>query len=173
MIEEYFGEITDKRKAKGKRHKLIDIITIALCGVICGADDWVSISAYGEAKEKWLKQFLELPHGIPSHDTFGDVFAWINPEEFQKSFLKWVQAVVEIISGQVIGVDGKTLRGSQDRRNGKEAIEIVSAWAQENQVVLGQVKVKSDSNEITAIPELLKLLEINNCIVTIDAIGTQ
>lgn len=111
MIEEYFGEITDKRKAKGKRHKLIDIITIALCGVICGADDWVSISAYGEAKEKWLRQFLELPHGIPSHDTFGDVFAWIAPEEFQKSFLKWVQAVVEIISGQVIGVDGKTLRG--------------------------------------------------------------
>ena len=141
MVEENFGKIKDKRKARGKRHKLVDIITIALCGMICGADDWVSIATYRKAKENWFRKFLELPHGIPSHDTFGDVFAWIDPEEFQRSFLNWVQAIVEVVPEQVIGVDGKTLRGSQDRRNGKDAIEIVSAWARENEVVLGQVKV--------------------------------
>ena len=173
MVEENFGKIKDKRKARGKRHKLVDIITIALCGMICGADDWVSIATYRKAKENWFRKFLELPHGIPSHDTFGDVFAWIDPEEFQRSFLNWVQAIVEVVPEQVIGVDGKTLRGSQDRRNGKDAIEIVSAWARENEVVLGQVKVAEGSNEMTAIPALLELLEIHNCLVTIDAMGCQ
>ena len=158
MVEEYFGGITDQRSSQGKRHKLIDIITIALCGMICGADDWVAISTFGEAKKEWLGSFLEIPHGIPSHDTFGDVFAWIDPEEFQMCFLGWVQAVIGKLPGQVVGIDGKTVRGSQDRCNGQNAIEIVGAWAQKNEVVLGQVKVDEESNEITAIPELLKLL---------------
>jgi predicted transposase YbfD/YdcC len=173
MVEEHFGGVTDKRKARGKRHKLIDIITIALCGMICGADDWVAISTFGRAKEKWFREFLELSHGVPSHDTFGDVFAWIDPEEFQHSFLGWVQSVVGKLPKQVVGVDGKTLRGSQNRRNGKEAIEMVSAWAHENELVLGQVKVAAGSNEISAIPELLQLLHIHGCLVTIDAIGCQ
>jgi predicted transposase YbfD/YdcC len=173
MIADYFGDITDKRKARGKRHKLIDIIAIAMCGVICGADDWVAIAQYGEAKENWLRSFLELPHGIPSHDTFGDVFAWIDPEEFRKSFLNWVQAVVERVGEQVISIDGKTLRGSQDRRHGKEAIEMVSAWAHANQIVLGQMKVPADSHEIKAIPQLLHLLDIEGCLVTMDAAGCQ
>jgi predicted transposase YbfD/YdcC len=173
MVEEYFGRITDQRKKRGKRHKLIDIITIVLCGMLCGADDWVAIAAFGRAKEKWFREFLELPHDIPSHDTFGDVFAWIDPEEFRASFLGWVQALVGRLPGQIVGVDGKTLRGSQNRRNGQDAIEMVSAWAQENEVVLGQVKVAADSNEIKAIPQLLKLLQIKGCLVTIDAIGCQ
>jgi predicted transposase YbfD/YdcC len=173
MIEDYFGEMTDKRKARGKRHRLLDIITIALCGVICGADDWVAIAQYGEAREKWLETFLELPHGIPSHDTFGDVFAWIDPEEFRQCFLAWVQAVVERIGEQVVAIDGKTLRGSQDRRNGHEAIEIVSAWAQANQIVLGQVKVEGGSHEMKAIPKLIDVLDIQGCLVTMDAAGCQ
>lgn len=127
----------------------------------------------GNRREKWFREFLELPHGIPSHDTFGDVFAWIDPEEFRASFLGWVQALVGVLPGQIVGVDGKTLRGSQNRRNGQEAIEIVSAWAQANEIVLGQVKVAADSNEITAIPQLLKLLQVQGCLVTIDAIGCQ
>jgi predicted transposase YbfD/YdcC len=173
MVEEYFGGITDQRSPQGKRHKLIDIITIALCGMLCGADDWVAISAFGKAREEWFSSFLELAHGIPSHDTFGDVFGWIDPDEFQKSFLGWVHSVAGKIPGQVISVDGKSLRGSQDRRNGQEAIGIVSAWAQANELVLGQLKIDEKSNEITAIPELLKLLHIEGCLVTIDAIGCQ
>lgn len=173
MVEEYFGGITDQRKDRGKRHKLIDIITIALCGMLCGADDWVAITTFGQAREEWFRSFVELPHGIPSHDTFGDVFAWIEPEEFQKCFLGWVRAVIGKIPGQIVGVDGKILRGSQDRKNGQEAIGIVSAWAQANEMVLGQIKSNEKSNEITAIPELLKLLHIQGCLVTIDAIGCQ
>jgi predicted transposase YbfD/YdcC len=173
MIEEYFGDLKDKRKKRGKRHKLIDIITIALCGVICGADDWVSVEAFGNAKEEWLRTFLEMPHGVPSHDTFGTVFGWIEPEEFQQRFLAWVQGVVRVTEAEVIGIDGKRMRGSKEKHKGKRAIEIVSAWATENEMVLGQVKVAEDSNEITAIPKLLKLLEIKGCIVTIDAMGCQ
>jgi predicted transposase YbfD/YdcC len=165
--------LKDKRRGAGKRHKLIDILTIAICGIICGADDWNGIEEYGQAKEEWLKQFLELPHGIPSHDTFGRVFRWLDPVAFEQSFLSWVQAVMAVTKGQVIAIDGKTLRRSHDHANGKEAIHMVSAWAEKNRLVLGQVKVDEKSNEITAIPALLRILEISGCIVTTDALGCQ
>jgi len=169
----HFSNITDKRKPKGIRHKLIDIIVIAICGVICGADDWVMVEYFGNAKREWFETFLELSHGIPSHDTFGKVFALIDPKEFQASFLNWMHEIAKVTSGQLIAIDGKTVRRSHDRYKGKEAIHLVSAWASQNGVVLGQVKVDDKSNEITAIPELLKILDIHGCIVSIDAIGTQ
>ena len=156
-----------------KRHKLLEIISIAICAVICGADDWVEVENFGVQKVDWLRTFLELPHGIPSHDTFGRVFAKINPEEFQKSFMEWVQAINQLTQGQVIAIDGKQLRGSHDQGRGQKAIYMVSAWAEANHLVLGQQKVAEKSNEITAIPHLLQLLEISGCIITIDAIGTQ
>ncbi len=169
----HFTNISDQRKPKGIRHKLVDIIVIAICGVICGADDWVMIEYFGNAKREWFETFLELPHGIPSHDTFGKVFALIDPKEFQSSFLDWVHEIAEITSGQLIAIDGKTARRSHDRNKGIQAIHLVSAWASQNGVVLGQVKVDDKSNEITAIPELLKMLDIHGCIISIDAIGTQ
>jgi predicted transposase YbfD/YdcC len=172
-IEEHFGNLEDERKDKGKRHQLLDIIIIAICGVICGAEGWSDVEVFGKAKRKWLEQFLTLPHGIPSHDTFGRVFAQIDPEQFETSFHSWIQAVFELTEGQVVAIDGKTVRRSHDRRNDKAAIHLVSAWATANHLVLGQVKVDDKSNEITAIPELLELLVLNNCIVTIDAMGCQ
>jgi len=172
-IARHFGKVKDPRINRSKRHKLIDILVIAICGVICGADSWVDIEMFGKSKLDWLKTFLKLPNGIPSHDTFGRVFAAINPEEFEKSFMEWVQAINEMTQGQVIAIDGKQLRGSNDHENGKNAIYMVSAWATENELVLGQRKVDDKSNEITAIPKLLNLLEIAGCIITIDAIGTQ
>lgn len=172
-IAKCFTQVTDPRIERSKRHKLIDIILLAICGVICGADSWVDIEMYGKAKKEWLGTFLELPNGIPSHDTFGRVFAAIDPDEFEKSFRDWVQTIHELTQGQVIALDGKQLRGSQESETGRKAIYMVSAWASENQLVLGQQKVADKSNEITAIPKLLKILEINGCIITIDAIGTQ
>jgi predicted transposase YbfD/YdcC len=172
-IEEHFSKVNDPRRDRTKDHKLIDIIAIAICGVICGAEGWVDIENYGNSKMAWLKTFLELPNGIPSHDTFGRVFSLIDAQQFQRSFYEWVLSVNEIIQGQVINIDGKCLRGSDDERLGKRAIYMVSAWATENELVLGQRKVDEKSNEITAIPELLKLLSLAGCIVTIDAIGTQ
>lgn len=172
-IEEHFGKVRDPRKERTKEHKLIDIIAISLCGVICGAEGWVDIEMFGNSKLAWLKTFLELPNGIPSHDTFGRVFSRIDAQEFQTAFYEWVQAVFEITQGQIINVDGKCLRGSQDKVLGKQAIYMVSAWAEANHLVLGQRKVDEKSNEITAIPELLKILALSGCIVTIDAIGTQ
>jgi len=172
-IEEHFGQITDERRAEGKRHKLIEIIVIAICGIICGADDWPGIEEYGISKVKWLESFLELPHGIPSHDTFERVFRKIDPDEFARSFMGWVKEVVEVTQGQVIAVDGKVLRGSQDETKGKAAIHMVSAWAEANHLVLGQRKIDAKTNEIGAIPELLKLLDIHGCIVAIDAMGCQ
>jgi len=172
-IVEHFGDVTDPRIERQKLHQLLDIIVIAICAVICGADTWVDIELFGRSKLKWLKKFLELPNGIPSHDTFGRVFGLLDPVEFQTSFLHWVQAVTHITHGQVIGVDGKQLRRSHDKRLGKAAIYMVSAWASEAQVVLGQRKVAAKSNEMTAIPQLLDVLALDGCIVTIDAIGTQ
>lgn len=172
-IEEHFSKVTDPRKDRTKEHKLIDIIAIAICAVICGAEGWTDIENFGKSKEHWLRTFLELPGGIPSHDTFGRVFAMINAQEFQRAFWEWVWAVNELIQGQVINIDGKCLRGSDDEKLGKRAIYMVSAWAAENEIVLGQRKVDEKSNEITAIPELLKILSISGCVVTIDAMGTQ
>ena len=172
-IVKHFSSVEDPRADYGKRHLLCDILVIAVCGVICGADTWVDVENFGHAKRIWLQTFLELPHGIPSHHTFRRVFACLDPEQFQRCFLRWVQAVSELTEGQVIAIDGKTLRRSHDRYLGKAAIQMVSAWAEANRLVLGQVKVDEDSNEITAVPELLRVLEISGCIVTIDAMGCQ
>src|SRR5574337_428788 len=169
----HFADLPDPRIDLTKRQLLIDIIVIAICGVICGANDWVAIEAYGRAKESWLRQFLELPNGIPSHDTFGDVFVRLDSEAFRQCFMDWVQAVFVATQGQVIAFDGKCPRGSKDGRLGRTAIDMVSAWATANHLVLGQMKVDDKSNEITAIPALLALLEVAGCIVTIDALGTQ
>ncbi|BAY99388.1 transposase [Tolypothrix tenuis PCC 7101] len=173
--------MSDPRVDRTKRHKLIDIITIALCAVICGADSWVAIELYGCTKYEWLKTFLELPNGIASpdgdatrtQDTFARVFAQLNPQQFQECFLSWMRSIQKITSGEIVAIDGKTLCGSFDKASGQSAMEIVSAWATKNRILLGQVKVDSQSNEITAIPELLKVLELSGCIVTIDAIGCQ
>jgi predicted transposase YbfD/YdcC len=172
-IEEHFSRVSDPRVDRTKEHKLIDLIAIAICAVICGAEGWTDIELFGKSKLPWLKTFLELPNGIPSHDTFGRVFSRIDAQEFQLAFYEWVWAVNDIIQGQIINIDGKQLRGSKDQVLGKRAIYMVSAWAEENELVLGQRKVDEKSNEITAIPELLKLLALSGCIVTIDAIGTQ
>jgi predicted transposase YbfD/YdcC len=172
-IQEYFAEVTDPRVERTRLHLLLDILVIAICAVICGADTWVEMEAYGNAKETWLRQFLALPNGIPSHDTFGRVFARLKPEELRRCFLRWIQAVSEVTQGEVVAIDGKTLRRSFDRAAGKGAIHMVSAWASVNRVVLGQQQVDEKSNEITAIPALLRLLEVKGCIVTIDAMGCQ
>ena len=172
-IGKHFGELEDPRVDRARRHKLLDIIVIAVCGVICGADSWVDIEEFGKAKQEWLETFLELPNGIPSHDTFGRVFAQLDSKEFQSCFFRWVKAVQEVTKGEVIAIDGKTLRHSYDRMLGRGAIHIVSAWACTNHLVLGQTKVNEKSNEITAIPELLRMLEVKGCVVTIDAMGTQ
>jgi len=172
-LTDHFASVQDPGIERSKRHKLIDIIIIAMCAVICGADDWVAIERFGQAKLEWFQTFLELPNGIPSHDTFGRVFAMLNPEQFQHSFLNWVQALVEVSLGQIIAIDGKMLRHSFDRSLGKAAIYMVSAWASVNRLVLAQLKVDEKSNEITAIPELLRLLVLKGCIVSIDAMGCQ
>ncbi|MCY7284217.1 MAG: ISAs1 family transposase [Cyanobacteria bacterium CAN_BIN43] len=172
-LVEHFSKLEDPRIERSKRHKLIDILTVTLLGVICGADSWVGIESFGRAKLKWLRRILELPNGIPSHDTIARLFARLNPEQFQQCFLEWVRSLVRLSEGEVIAIDGKTLRQSYDSADGKGAIHMVSAWATENRLVLGQCKVNEKSNEITAIPRLLRLLEVKDCIVTIDAMGTQ
>lgn len=172
-ITEYFAELTDPRVERTKRHLLLDMLVIALCAVICGAEGWVDLEAYGKAKEGWLRQFLLLPHGIPSHDTFARVLARLDPEELQACFLRWIRAVSEVSAGEVVAIDGKTLRRSFDQASGKGAITMVSAWATANRLVLGQQQVDEKSNEITAIPALLELVAVEGCIVTIDAMGCQ
>ena len=172
-IKEHFGSIQDPRIDRQKLHLLLDIIVIAICASICGADKWEDVETFGKAKKDWFKTFLELPNGIPSHDTFNRVFNRLDPVEFQISFLNWISAASELIGGQVIAIDGKVLRRSHDRGIGKAAIDMVSAWATKNHLVLGQVKVDEKSNEITAIPQLLKALNISGCIITIDAMGCQ
>ena len=168
-----FEAIEDPRIDRTKLHPLSEIMTVAICAIICGADAWDDIEAFGNAKSAWLSTFLCLKHGIPCHDTFNRVFARINPEQFQACFLSWIQSVSRLTAGQVVAIDGKKLRGSYDLMEGKAAIHMVSAWASANRIVLGQVKVDEKSNEITAIPELLRVLAIAGCIVTIDAMGCQ
>jgi predicted transposase YbfD/YdcC len=146
---------------------------IAICAVVCGADGWSDVALFGKSIGDWFKKFLELPHGMPSHDTFGRVFGLINPEEFKRRFLALVQTIQKLTQGEVIAIDGWQLHGSADEGNGQAALDIVSAWATANQLVLGQFKVDNKSNKIPAIPKLLKLLDITGCLVTIDAIGTQ
>ena len=172
-IEQHFGNLADPRIDRTKLHKLLDILVIAICAVIAGADNWEDVEEFGKARLEWFRTFLELPNGIPSHDTFTRVFARLDPEQFQACFLGWMNAVAEVIGGQVIAIDGKVLRRSHDKGIGKAAIDMVSAWASANRLVLGQVKVDEKSNEITAIPQLLEALEVSGCIVTIDAMGCQ
>jgi len=172
-IKHHFGGLTDPRYRWNVAHNLEDIVTIAICGAICGADDWVAIAAFGEAKEEWLRTFLALPNGIPSEDTFRRVFEKLDPEEFQSCFISWVQGISQVVAGERIAIDGKRLRRSHDGSLGKAAIHMVSAWACDNRLVLGQVKTDEKPNEITAIPELLKVLALAGCIVTIDAMGCQ
>jgi predicted transposase YbfD/YdcC len=171
-LEESFGKIADPRVERTKLHKLIDIIIIAICAVICGAEGWEEMEQFGKEKREWLETFLELPNGIPSHDTFNRVFARINPEEFERCFFEWASALTETIKG-VIAIDGKTVRRSHDRGAGKKPLHLVSAWAAENRLVLAQLATEKKSNEITAIPKLLRMLDLSGCIVTIDAAGTQ
>lgn len=149
------------------------MLVIAICTAICGTDDWVVVAEFGRAKQQWLGEFLELPHGIPAHDTFGAVFRVLDAEQFGQCFVQWVQAVNEVTAGQILPLDGKQLRRTHDKSWGKAAIHMVSARATQNHVVLGQVKVADKSNEITAMPQLLELLELSGCIVTIDALGCQ
>lgn len=170
-IGETFADLEDPRVEGRTAHKLQDIIVIAICAIICGADGWAAVEIFGETREKWLRQFLELPNGIPSHDTFGRVFGQLDAEGFQRCFNRWVKTTFTITEGQVIAIDGKTVRGSKGI--GKEAIHMVSAWAKNARLVLGQVKTAEKSNEITAIPDLLAQLYIKGCIVTIDAMGCQ
>ena len=172
-IAEHFDDIEDIRIERGKKHQLIDIITISICAVVCGADGWIDIEMYGIARKEWLDKFLELPNGIPSHDTFARVFSQINPDEFNKSFLNWVKGISKITAGDIIAFDGKQSRNSGDEKNGQGVINTVSAWAVSNRLVLGQKKVEGKSNEITALPELIKVLDLAGCIVTIDAMGCQ
>jgi len=172
-IEQHFSDLTDPRIDRTKLHKLLDILVIAICAVIAGADNWEDVEEFGKARLEWFQTFLEVPNGIPSHDTFTRVFARLDPEQFQACFLNWMRAVSEVIGGQVIAIDGKMLRCSHDKGIGKAAIDMVSAWATINHLVLGQVKVEEKSNEITAIPQLLDVLEVSGCVVTIDAIGCQ
>jgi len=161
------------RQASGRRHKLIDIIAIAICVTICGADNWVAITAFGRAKEGWLRSFLTLAYGIPSHDTFRRVFALLDAEQFQESFMAWVEAIVQVLPGQVIAIDGKTARAAHDGQDASTATHMVTAWATANGVALGQVAVADKSNEITAIPDLLYQLQLQGCLVTLDAMGCQ
>jgi predicted transposase YbfD/YdcC len=172
-IVEYFDVLEDPRIERTKLHLLIDIITITICAVICGADGPVDIEQYGHEKYEWLKMFLVLPNGIPSHDTIGRVLARIDPTQFQACFLDWMQTICHLSSGEVVPIDGKTLRHSYDTELEQSAIHMVSAWAATNRMVLGQLKVAEKSNEITAIPELIDALDIAGCIVTIDALGCQ
>ena len=173
VLREHFAALEDPRIDRNKRHLLFDLIAIALCGVICGADGWVAIEQFGKTKEAWFKRFLSLPNGIPSHDTFGRVFARLRPAAFQRCFSGWMQAVADLVKAEIVPLDGKTLRNSYDRGSNKAAIHMVSAWAARNRLVLGQCQTEADSNEITAIPALLELLALKGCIVTIDAMGCQ
>ena len=168
-----FAELEDPRVDRTRKHSLSDMLVIAICAVICGADGWVQIAEFGRCKLDWFKTFLDLPNGIPSHDTFGRVFARLDPKNFEACFSKWINALATASRGRLVAVDGKTIRRSLDVANGKAAIHMVSAWCQANRMVLGQLATDAKSNEITAIPKLLKLLDIEGAVVTTDAAGCQ
>jgi predicted transposase YbfD/YdcC len=169
----HFADVNDPRRDQGKRHMLSDILTLTICAVLSGANTWVEIEDYGQSKHDWLKTFLSLPHGIPSHDTLSDVFARLNPAELEVGFQRWVTSIAAAITEAQIHIDGKVLRGSADTASGKKPLHLVSAWVSEVNLILGQVKTDDKSNEITAIPQLLNMLVLEGALVTIDAMGTQ
>lgn len=169
----HFSILPDPRMERTKKHRLIDILFIAVCTIICGGENFTDMEMFGEAKEEWLRTLLELPHGIPSHDTFGRVLSLLDPTEFGECFGRWRASLHEATKGEVIALEGKTLRHSFDTANGQSSLHLISAWASENGLALGQLKVDGKSNEITARPVLLKLLEVKGCVVTIDAMGCQ
>lgn len=169
----HFADLRDPRVERTKLHPLLSVVAIALCGVICGADSWVEVAEFGVARQEWLAGWLDLPAGIPSHDTFGRVFAVLDPVAFEACFAGWVRAAAAATNGQVVALDGKVLRGSHDHGTGRTALDLVSAWACTNRLVLAQVAVEEGLNEIPAIPALLRLLTLRGCLVTIDAIGCQ
>jgi predicted transposase YbfD/YdcC len=169
----FFGELEDPRVNRTKRHSLGDILAVAICAIICGADGWTQVAKFGRCKLKWFRTFLDLPNGIPSHDTFGRVFAALAPRSFEECFVNWIANLATASTGRLIAIDGKTIRRSLDAANGKAAIHMVSAWCAANHMVLGQLATDAKSNEITAIPDLLKLLDLSDAVVTIDAAGCQ
>lgn len=174
-FQDHFASLSDPRsfQAPNLRHDLIDILVIAVCAVICGAEGWEDIEDYGHAQAEWFAEVLDLPHGIPSDDTFRRVLSQLDPEELTECFVSWTSALSDLSGGEIVAIDGKTLRHSFDRATSQSAIHMVSAWASANRLVLGQVKVDDKSNEITAIPKLLKLFDLNGTTVTIDAMGCQ
>lgn len=172
-VLKHFQHLQDPRVERTKDHSLVAIITMAILAVLSGADGFVAIETYGKAKQAWLETFLDLPHGIPSHDTFGRVLGMLEPQELENSFLGWVSSITEKLELELIHVDGKTAKGSYDREGKLKALHSVSAWSSEHGLVLAQQKVDSKSNEITAVPLLLKLLNLKGAVVTLDAMGTQ
>ena len=173
-FSEYFKSLKDpRRETLNKRHNFLDILIIAICAMICGANNFVEIEQFGHSKKEWFQTFLELPNGIPSHDTFNNVLSKLSPNEFEACFMTWANSFRLFFSGEHIAIDGKTLRGSADKKNGKSPLHLVSAWATETALVIGQIKTEEKSNEITAIPELLNFLDLKGCLVSIDAMGCQ
>ncbi len=172
-IEVYFGELEDPRREGSTDYPLHEIVVLTVCAVICGADGFTSIANFGKAKKDWLGQFLNLENGIPSHDTIGRFYRHLDPEGFEKCFLRWMQSACRQVEEEVVAIDGKELCGSYDRHSNKAALHMVSAWASENRLSLGQVRTEEKSNEITAIPRLLEALDVSGCVVTIDAMGCQ
>jgi predicted transposase YbfD/YdcC len=174
-FQDHFASLSDPRSchAPNLRYELIDILVIAVCAVICGAEGWEDIEEYGNAQAEWFAEVLDLPHGIPGHDTFRRVLSRLDPDELTQCFVSWTTALSDLSGGETVAIDGKTLRHSFDRAASKAAIHMVSAWANRNRLVLGQVKVDDKSNEITAIPKLLQMLDLTGVTVTIDAMGCQ
>ena len=171
-FQDHFAALSDPRRANA-RHELIDILVIAVCAVLCGAEGWEDIEEYGKAQAEWFEQILDLPHGIPCDDTFRRVFSRLDADELTRCFISWSEALRDVSQGDFVSIDGKTLRHSFDHAASKAAIHMVSAWAHANRLVLGQLKVDDKSNEITAIPKLLQLLDLQGATVTIDAMGCQ
>lgn len=168
-----FGQVEDPRVDRTKKHSLLDILVITLCAVICGADSWAEVELFGKAKRDWLRTFLALPNGVPSHDTLGRVFSRLQPDQLERCFMEFMKGLAQARAGGLLALDGKTLRNSFDRAGGKAAIHMVSAWCETNRMVLGQIATEEKSNEITAIPKLLALLDLTDSVVTIDAMGCQ
>jgi predicted transposase YbfD/YdcC len=173
LLFDHFDKLKDPRVDRTKAHPLLNVIFIGLCAVVSGANDFVGMEKFGKSKRAWLEKYVELPNGIPTHDTFGRVFEALDPHEFLTSFLSWVEALQVALAGKLVNIDGKTARATLDKAKGKNPLHVVSAWAAENRLLLGQVCVDEKSNEITAIPKLLEVLELSGAIITIDAMGCQ